>query len=105
MSTLLLVAAASCAVAAALRSTWSPCGLSMLSKITPLAEPTRNYTYRGTVAWFVAVPVLYLLGPKVRRLTGRLVHIPGEIGPPDRRRPLAEERARGSNHIRNSCSR
>jgi hypothetical protein len=54
MTTLLLVAAASCAVAAALRSTWSPCGLSMLSKITPMAEPTRNYTYRGTVAWFVA---------------------------------------------------
>ena len=53
MSTLLLVAAASCAVAAALRSTWSPCGLSMLSKITPMAEPTRNYTYRGTVVWFV----------------------------------------------------
>ena len=53
MSTLLLVAAVSCAVAAALRSTWSPCGLSMLSKITPMAEPTRNYTYRGTVAWFV----------------------------------------------------
>jgi hypothetical protein len=25
----------------------------MLSKITPMAEPTRNYTYRGTVAWFV----------------------------------------------------
>lgn len=54
MTTLLLVAAASCAIVAALRSTWSPCGLSMLSKITPLAEPTRNYTYRGTVAWFVA---------------------------------------------------
>jgi hypothetical protein len=53
VSTLLLVAAASCAIAAALRSTWSPCGLSMLSKITPMAEPTRNYTYRGTVAWFV----------------------------------------------------
>ena len=53
MSTLLLVAATTCAVAAALRSTWSPCGLSMLSKITPMAEPTRNYTYRGTVAWFV----------------------------------------------------
>lgn len=25
------------------------------------------------VAWWVAIPVLYLLGPRVRRLTGRLV--------------------------------
>lgn len=30
----------------------------MLSKITPMGEPTRNYTYRGTVAWFVAGAVV-----------------------------------------------
>lgn len=41
------------AVAAAIRSTWSPCGLSMLSTITPLAEQGRGHRYRSTAAWFV----------------------------------------------------
>ncbi len=40
-------------VAAALRSTWSPCGLSMLATITPLAEAGRGHRYRTTAAWFV----------------------------------------------------
>jgi hypothetical protein len=42
------------AVAAAVRSTWSPCGLSMLSTVTPLAEAGRGRRYGVTVAWFVA---------------------------------------------------
>jgi hypothetical protein len=46
--------AAVAAVAAAVRSTWSPCGLSMLSTITPLAEQGRGYRYRSTALWFVA---------------------------------------------------
>jgi hypothetical protein len=41
------------AVAAALRSTWSPCGVSMLSTITPLAEASRGRSYRSTARWFV----------------------------------------------------
>jgi hypothetical protein len=41
------------AAAAAVRSTWSPCGLSMLSSITPLAERARGHTYRSTAGWFV----------------------------------------------------
>ena len=41
------------AVAAAVRSTWSPCGLSMLSTITPLAEQGRGHRFRATAAWFV----------------------------------------------------
>src|SRR3954451_17744420 len=41
------------ALAAAGRSTWSPCGLSMLSTITPLAEQGRGHRYRTTDAWFV----------------------------------------------------
>jgi hypothetical protein len=41
------------AVAAAVRSTWSPCGLSMLSTITPLAEQGRGHRYRSTAVWFV----------------------------------------------------
>jgi hypothetical protein len=41
------------AVAAAARSTWSPCGLSMLSTITPLAERGRGHRYGVTATWFV----------------------------------------------------
>ena len=41
------------AAAAAVRSTWSPCGLSMLSTITPVSERAKGHSYRSTVAWFV----------------------------------------------------
>lgn len=41
------------AVAAALRSTWSPCGLSMLSTLTPVAERARGRRFGVTAAWFV----------------------------------------------------
>jgi hypothetical protein len=40
-------------VAAAVRSTWSPCGLSMLASITPLSELGRGHRYRATATWFV----------------------------------------------------
>ena len=42
------------AVAAAARSTWSPCGLSMLSTITPLTERGKGHSYPATASWFVA---------------------------------------------------
>ena len=42
------------AVAAAVRSTWSPCGLSMLSTITPFSERAKGHSYRATAGWFVA---------------------------------------------------
>jgi hypothetical protein len=42
------------AAAAAVRSTWSPCGLSMLSTITPVSERSKGHSYRSTAAWFVA---------------------------------------------------
>jgi hypothetical protein len=42
------------ALAAAARSTWSPCGLSMLSQLTPLAEAGRGQKYTRSAAWFVA---------------------------------------------------
>jgi hypothetical protein len=42
------------AVAAAVRSTWSPCGLSMLSTITPFSERAKGHSYGTTSAWFVA---------------------------------------------------
>jgi MFS family permease len=49
----LVVLAIATACAAAVRSTWSPCGLSMLSTITPLTERARGHRYGATVAWFV----------------------------------------------------
>jgi hypothetical protein len=42
------------AIAGALRSTWSPCGLSMLSTITPIGERGRGRRYGVTAAWFIA---------------------------------------------------
>jgi hypothetical protein len=41
------------AVAAAVRSTWSPCGLSMLSTITPFGERGRGHRFSTTCSWFV----------------------------------------------------
>ena len=52
--TTLVVLAAVVAVAAAMRGTWSPCGLSMLSTITPMTERSRGHRYGVTAAWFIA---------------------------------------------------
>ena len=41
------------ALAAAVRSTWSPCGQSMLSQITPIGEASRGHRYRITACWYV----------------------------------------------------
>jgi len=41
------------ALAAAARSTWSPCGLSMLSTITPVTEQARGRRYAATVPWYL----------------------------------------------------
>jgi hypothetical protein len=53
MTTVIAVCGVAVAVAAGARSTWSPCGLSMLASITPLAEQGRGHRYRSTAAWFV----------------------------------------------------
>jgi hypothetical protein len=53
MNLVLGACAAVIAVVAAARSTWSPCGVSMLATITPLAERGRGHRYRSTAAWFV----------------------------------------------------
>ncbi len=46
-----------CAIAIALvggiRSTWSPCGVSMLSTITPLAEKGRGHRWWATATWYL----------------------------------------------------
>lgn len=49
----LIVTATVVAAAAAFRGTWSPCGLSMLSTVTPLAEAGRGHRYRWTASWFL----------------------------------------------------
>jgi hypothetical protein len=54
VTTLLITLAALTAVGAAARSTWSPCGLSMLSTITPMAERSRGRRWGVTAGWFVA---------------------------------------------------
>jgi len=53
MNFTLIVMAAIVTIAAAVRSTWSPCGQSMLSTITPLAERTRGHRFGVTAIWFV----------------------------------------------------
>lgn len=58
MTALVIVLASVVAVAAAIRSTWSPCGLSMLSTITPLGEQARRYRWGASAAWFIAGAVL-----------------------------------------------
>ena len=58
MIALLVVLASVLAVAAAVRSTWSPCGLSMLSTITPIGERGRNHRFGSTAMWFIAGAIL-----------------------------------------------
>jgi hypothetical protein len=53
MSAALIGLAAIVAIATAIRSIWSPCGLSMLSTITPMAEAGRGHRFRSTSVWFV----------------------------------------------------
>ncbi len=53
MTTLIISVAALVTVASAVRSTWSPCGLSMLASITPLSETGRGNRFRTTARWFV----------------------------------------------------
>jgi len=41
------------AVAAAIRSTWSPCGQSVLSQITPFGERARGHRFGATATWYI----------------------------------------------------
>ena len=49
---------ATVAVVAGVRGAWSPCGLSMLSTITPLAERARGHRFVATAAWFAVGAVV-----------------------------------------------
>lgn len=46
------------AVVAAARGMWSPCGLSMLSSLNPVAERARGHRFGVTAAWYVAGALL-----------------------------------------------
>jgi len=54
METTVFVLGLGVALAAAVRSTWSPCGQSMLSQLTPVGEASRGYRYPTTATWFIA---------------------------------------------------
>src|SRR5688572_28753384 len=58
MSAGLIAARFLLAVVVAVRSTWSPCGLSMLWTVTPLAERGRGHRYGVTATWFILGGIL-----------------------------------------------
>lgn len=50
----LTILAFTVAIATAIRSTWSPCSLSMLSTLTPAAERARGHHFAPAALWFIA---------------------------------------------------
>jgi hypothetical protein len=48
-----VVSASVIALVGGIRSTWSPCGVSMLSTITPLAEKGRGHRWWTTATWYL----------------------------------------------------
>ncbi|HVX23469.1 MAG TPA: hypothetical protein VHB02_19160 [Acidimicrobiales bacterium] len=70
------------AAAAAARSTWSPCGVSMLSTLTPLGERGRGTRFGTTAAWFVAGAVVggAALGAVGAAVGAAVAAVPGAAG-------------------------
>ena len=68
-------------VVAAVRGTWSPCGLSMVSAINPLSERSRGNRYWLTTLWFIAGAVAggALLGLGGAVLALLLGQLPGRV--------------------------
>jgi hypothetical protein len=58
MSSTLLLLAIPVAVVSAIRGIWSPCGLSMLSSLTPMTESGRGNRFGVTAVWFMVGGVL-----------------------------------------------
>lgn len=52
MTFALTILGAVLATAVAVRSTWSPCGVSMLSTLTPMSERSRGHRYWVTATWY-----------------------------------------------------
>jgi hypothetical protein len=46
------------AVLAALRGMWSPCGLSMLTSLNPMAERSRGYRFATSAGWYISGAVI-----------------------------------------------
>ncbi len=82
------------ATGAASRSTWSPCGLSMLSTITPVSERGRGHRYRATAAWFVLGAALggATLGSVMALMAATVGALVGLTGDPRARRPRSDGR-------------
>lgn len=82
MTVVLLCAGIVVAVAAAARSTYSPCGLSMLSSITPFGEKARRHRYWVTAGWYLAGAVLggATLGAVAAGLAAAVAAV-GQVGP------------------------
>lgn len=76
--TIVVVLAIVTAVVVAVRSTWSPCGLSMLSTVTPLAEAGRGRRWSTTALWFVAGAVVG--GLTLGALMAGLAAVVGALG-------------------------
>lgn len=96
------------AAVAAARGTWSPCGLSMVSAINPLAERGRGNRYWLTTCWFVLGAVLggLLLGLAaavpawlVSTLPGGLVARSGLLGAAGALVALAADRQLAGFHL------
>ena len=58
MSSVILLLALPVAAISAVRGVWSPCGLSMLSSITPMTEAGRGNRFNVTAAWFIVGGIL-----------------------------------------------
>jgi hypothetical protein len=67
---------------AAVRSTWSPCSLSMLSTVTPIGEASRGHRYPATAASFIGGAVLG--GATLGALMAGLAALVGAVSPSDR---------------------
>jgi hypothetical protein len=67
---------------AGLRSTWSPCSLSMLSMVTPSGEASRGHRYSLTAVWFVAGAVVG--GATLGAVIGGLAAVVHQLAPDGR---------------------
>ena len=77
MTSALLALAIVSTIAAAVRSTWSPCGWSMLSTVTPLGEKGRGRSYPVTATWFIAGAMVggAVLGAAMAALAGAVASV------------------------------
>lgn len=68
-------------VLGAVRSTWSPCGLSMLSSMTPVTERARGHRYWLTASWYLLGALVG--GASIGAVLALLASGVGLVGPGD----------------------